>query len=86
LDLYIVIGVHVVATGVAVVIQIGIRLIPSLSLLCFMSVITTLPSKRSFHVPTFLGVITGSSTSAQEAAGNWSRWKPELPSFRFLAL
>jgi len=53
------------------------RFIPSLSL-CFMSVFTTLPFKSNSQVPTFVGVIRGSSKSAQEAAGNWSRWNPEL--------
>jgi len=63
--------------GLAVVIQIGIRFMPSLSL-CFMSDLTTFPSRSSFQVPTFVGVINGSSNRAQEAAGSWSRWKPEL--------
>nr|pir hypothetical protein 2 - Aedes densovirus (strain GKV 002 002) [Aedes aegypti densovirus] len=63
--------------GVAVVIHVGVRSIGSLSLF-FTSVFMVFPSSNNFHVPTFTGVIIGSSNRIDPAPGTWSRWNPLL--------
>jgi len=53
----------------AIVMNISKQFIPSLSL-CFISVFICFPSSSNFYVPTFIGVIIGSSNSAHVANGS----------------